>query len=151
MKQYQGSWNSTSHIIIGALDHGWLGTIAHMNYILLQSGLMIAWSIFPKSSLTWKCHFDQIIITGYTKSCQNHNFGCSQWWNFVKMNIFQFQCWQPTDDPQFTLTNLVTHGLGMNHNHTWLTKPDKYRRLKKQRPSSQKMTVGPVPHTVSSE
>ena len=30
-----------------------------------------------------KCrHFDEIFITGCTKSCQNDNFRCSQWWKF---------------------------------------------------------------------
>ena len=33
--------------------------------------------------LKWKCfHFDEIFITGYTESCQNDNFQCSQWWKF---------------------------------------------------------------------
>ena len=30
-----------------------------------------------------KClHFDEIIITGCTGSCQSDNFQCSQWWKF---------------------------------------------------------------------
>ena len=28
------------------------------------------------------CHFDEIVITGCTGSCENDNFECNQWWNF---------------------------------------------------------------------
>ena len=46
-------------------------------------------------SLKWKClHFDEIFITGYTGSCQNDNFQCSQWWKFHQnINTFIIQCW----------------------------------------------------------
>ena len=27
-------------------------------------------------------HFHKIVVTGYTGSCQNDNFQCSQWWKF---------------------------------------------------------------------
>ena len=34
-------------------------------------------------TLKRKClHFDEIFIIGCTKSCQNDNFRCSQWWKF---------------------------------------------------------------------
>ena len=36
-------------------------------------------------------HFDEIDVTGYTKSCQNDNFRCSQWWIFLlKWHHFRF-------------------------------------------------------------
>ena len=28
------------------------------------------------------CYFDEIFITGWTGSCQNDNFQCTQWWKF---------------------------------------------------------------------
>ena len=44
------------------------------------------------TSLKQKCRrFDEIFITGGTKSCQNDNFRCSQWLNFIKMTTFPFQ------------------------------------------------------------
>ena len=33
-------------------------------------------------------HFDEIFVTGYTGSCQNENFQCSQWWKFRQNNDF---------------------------------------------------------------
>ena len=40
-------------------------------------------TIFLWCTLKRKClHFDEIIITGCTGSCQNDNFQCSQWWKF---------------------------------------------------------------------
>ena len=32
-------------------------------------------------------HFDEIFITGCTRSCQNDNFHCSQWWKFRQNDI----------------------------------------------------------------
>ena len=29
-----------------------------------------------------KCHFDEIFVTGCTRSCLNDNFWCRQWWKF---------------------------------------------------------------------
>ena len=40
------------------------------------------------SSLKRKCrHFDEIVISGCTESCQNDNFQCSQWRKFHQNNI----------------------------------------------------------------
>ena len=32
------------------------------------------------NSLQWKCHFDEIFITGSIGRCQDDNILCSQWW-----------------------------------------------------------------------
>ena len=33
--------------------------------------------------MKWRSHhFDEIFVTGSSKSCQNDNFCCSQWWKF---------------------------------------------------------------------
>ena len=45
------------------------------------------WSTWPYALHGWslkrKCfHFDEILTTGRTGSCQNENFQCSQWWKF---------------------------------------------------------------------
>ena len=49
----------------------------------------------------YRCRrFDEIFITGCTKSCQNDNFRCSQWLNFIKMTTFPFQCTE-TEMPSF--------------------------------------------------
>ena len=36
---------------------------------------------------TWKCHFNEIFISGCTGSCHFDNFQCSQWWKFCENDI----------------------------------------------------------------
>ena len=54
--------------------------------------LKTKWSHNAKSIVTGalkrKCHFDEIFVTSYTKSCQNDNFQCSEWRKFNKNDIF---------------------------------------------------------------
>ena len=38
-------------------------------------------------SLKWKCHFDEIFITGCNESCQNDNFRRSQSWKFRQNEV----------------------------------------------------------------
>ena len=48
---------------------------------------------YASHTLKRKClHFDEIIITGSTQSCQNDNFQCSQAWKFRQNDDILFQC-----------------------------------------------------------
>ena len=38
-------------------------------------------------TLRWKCHFDEIFITGCTGRWHFDNFCCSQWWKFCQNDI----------------------------------------------------------------
>ena len=58
------------------------------------------WRHFRFRTLKRKClHFDEIFITGFTGSCQNDNFQCSQWLKFRQ------------NDDIFVSVFLVTHVL----------------------------------------
>ena len=48
------------------------------------------WFQTPSCSLQRHCN-DKTFTTGCTESCQNHNFWCSQWWEFCQMKTFLFQ------------------------------------------------------------
>ena len=55
-----------------------------------------------KCMLKWKCHFDEIFITGCTRSCQNDNFWCSQWWKFHQNENISISLYTCTFD-QFSM------------------------------------------------
>ena len=44
--------------------------------------------LLPTSPLKWKCHFDEIFVTGCTESCHIDNFRCSQWRKFRQNDSF---------------------------------------------------------------
>ena len=43
------------------------------------------WNVHPPQKQ--KCHFNEILITGCTGSCNFDNFQCSQWWKFNQNDI----------------------------------------------------------------
>ena len=58
------------------------GVIKITHFSLAGDANFVKMAAFP-FSLKQKClHFDEILITGCTGSCQNDNFQCSQWWKF---------------------------------------------------------------------
>ena len=54
-----------------------------MNNICITNAKHALWANSEQRSQKRKClHFDEIMITGCTGSCQSDNFQCSQWWKF---------------------------------------------------------------------
>ena len=76
-------------------------------------------SKFAYTTQKRKClHFDEIIITGCTGSCQSDNFQCSQWWKFrqnddifvsVKRNPIQFGILPPARQQAVTPRPMLIH------------------------------------------